>query len=88
MESCTTPGSTNTWRVVVHMKYGYKITYEMSGDQDDGLEEMAHEQARMAIESGQYVTDKRGVRTYYPPTAIQKVKVVPPGVELESTKRT
>ena len=72
------------WRVLVHMRYGYKLLFAM-GD-NDGAEEMAHEHARFIIERGPYVKDDRGVRTYFPPSAVDKVKVLPPGVQVNETK--
>lgn len=72
------------WRVLIHMRYGYKIIFAM-GD-NDGAEEMAHEHARFIIERGPYVTDDRGIRTYFPPSAVDKVKVIPPGANVNVTE--
>ena len=68
------------WTVVVHMASGFKITYTV------GTKDMAVEYARTTLQRGPYMVDDRGVRTYYPPSAVDKVKVVPPGVELGKTK--
>ena len=67
------------------MRFGYKLINEMNGKDEDFMEEMAHEQARFILEHGPYVTDSRGVRTYFKVSDVHKVKVVPPGVELEAT---
>lgn len=68
------------WRLICHMVAGFKITYFI------GTKDMAVEQARMAFSKGVYQKDARGVVTYYPPSAVEKVKLVPPGVELDKTE--
>lgn len=67
------------WRVVVHMAAGFKITYTV------GTKDMAIEYARMTLQRGPFQMDERGVRTYYPPSSVDKIKVVPPGVDLDKT---
>lgn len=69
------------WRIIVHLKYFNKIEFQI-----EGSETMAREYAVMCLERGCRVVDSRGVETYFPVHAIHKVKVVPPGVELGTTK--
>lgn len=71
------------WRVITYMKPGFVI--EMAIGHNDGAEMMAREHARQIIERGPFVDDGRGIRTYYPPSAVDKVKVLPPDVELNQT---
>lgn len=75
------------WRVVIHMKAGFKITREIDGmsSDDETFANMAKEQARYVVVNGPSVTDSRGVITWYPPSEVEKIKVVPPNVELGST---
>lgn len=72
------------WQVVVYMKYGYTIWLVM-GD-NDGAEEMAYEHASNIVAKGPFVKDDRGVTTYFPPSSVEKVKVVPPDVVLNKTE--
>lgn len=78
------PEDGSRWRVVVYMKSAVKYTLVM-GD-NDGADDMAHEHARLIVERGPFIDDDRGVRTYFPPHDVDKVKVVPPGVELNKTE--
>ena len=71
------------WSIVVYMKMGFKLQFFFGDNQ--GAKSMAHEQARMTLERGTYVDDDRGIRTYYPASWVDKVKVIPPGVTLNST---
>ncbi len=74
------------WRVVTHMAHGFKIILTMEGAESHFTEEMAYEHARFIIERGPYMTDSRGVRTYYKLSDVDKVKVLPPGVTLNASK--
>ena len=76
--------SSEQWRVVTYLRSGIKLT-TVIGD-NDGAKAMAQEHARLNIERGPFIDDDRGVRTYYSPAAIDKVKVIPPGVELNKTE--
>ena len=73
------PDMVDKWRIIVHLSYFNKVEYQMDS------ETMAHEYAAFIMERGCRVVDSRGVETYFPIHAIQKVKVVPPGVELSET---
>lgn len=59
---------------------GGKIEYRVGNLSD------AREYARLIITEGPFVTDGRGVITYYPPAQVFKVKIVPPDVELVQTE--
>ena len=68
------------WRVIVHMFGGGKIEHKVGNLAD------AKEYAHLICTKGPFVNDSRGVITYYPPSQVFKVKVVPPGVTLISTE--
>jgi len=70
----------NKWQVIVHTDYYYKIIHEINS------KEMAHEYAERIMIRGDYYTDDRGVKTYIPISRIMKIKLIPPGVELETTE--
>lgn len=72
--------STKKWSVVVHTDFFYKIVHEINS------KEMAHEYAALILGHGDFYKDDRGVETFIPIGRIMKVKVVPPGVELEETE--
>lgn len=71
----------NSWRVLVHLSTFNKIEYDL-GDSKD----MAREYAAFILERGCKITDERGVETYFPIHLIHKIKIVPPDVELKTTK--
>ena len=68
------------WKVITHTDYFYKIVHVINS------REMAHEYAERILVRGDFYKDDRGVKTFIPTTRIMKVKVVPPGVELEATE--
>ena len=67
------------WRVIVHLSTFAKIE-NLVGDA-----RMAREYATFAMANGCRHIDERGVETYWPTHMIHKIKVVPPGVELDTT---
>jgi hypothetical protein len=71
---------TTEWRVIVHTDFFYKITHTINS------KEMALEYVERIMVRGDYYKDARGVVTYIPTARIMKIKLIPPGVELEETK--
>jgi hypothetical protein len=68
------------WQVITHTDFYYKIIHEINS------REMAHEYAERIMARGDFYKDSRGVKTFIPVGRIMKVKVVPPGVEMETTE--
>ena len=72
------------WRILVYLSVGFKIMYAI-GD-NENAKQMAYEQARLTLWRGGYFDDSRGIRTFYPARAVDKVKVIPPGIEIATTE--
>lgn len=71
---------TSVWTVVVYLVTDRKLSFSVGNEQD------AREYARNIQREGPFICDSRGVKTYYPVHQVFKVKVVPPGIELEETE--
>ena len=68
------------YRVIVHTNFFYKITHFINS------KTMAHEYAERILVHGDFFKDDRGVKTFIPIQNIMKIKIVPPGIELEMTE--
>ena len=68
------------YRVIVHTDFFYKIEHFINS------REMAHEYVKLIMTHGDFYKDKRDVKTFIPIQRIMKIKIIPPGVELEETE--
>lgn len=68
------------WQVIVYMDFNYKVRHVVKSEPN------AREYVERIHHKGAFYTDTRGVTTFFPPGRIMKVKLVPPGVELEVTE--
>lgn len=68
------------WQVITHTDFFYKIVHLINS------REMAHEYVERIMIHGDFYKDQRGVKTFIPIQKIMKIKIVPPGVELEKTE--
>lgn len=68
------------WQVITHTDFFYKIIHIINSS------EMAHEYAERIMVRGDFYKDERGVKTFIPIQRIRKIKVIPPGIEMEKTE--